>query len=81
MKKWEDIVKDKMDEPEGALPESVFAEFRARRDAAAVVSAPKRFPLVWAVVPAVALERSYPSSESIRQASLFFISFESIEGR
>ena len=54
MKKWEDIVRDKMEEPEGALPESVFAEFRARRDAATVVPAPKRFPLVWAIVPAVA---------------------------
>ena len=54
MKKWEDIVKDKMEEPEGALPESVFAEFRARREAAAVAPSTKRFPMVWAVVPAVA---------------------------
>lgn len=54
MKKWEDIVRDKMEEPEGELPESVFAEFRARREAAAASPAPKRFPLVWAVVPAVA---------------------------
>jgi len=54
MKKWEDIVMDKMEEPEGTLPESVFAEFRARRDAATVVPAPKRFPLVWVVVPAMA---------------------------
>ena len=54
MRKWEDIVKDKMEEPEGALPDSVFAEFRARRDAAAAAPAKKRFPLVWAVVPAVA---------------------------
>ena len=53
MGKWEDIVKDKLEEPGGALPESVFAEFRARRDAAAA-PAHKRFPLVWAVVPAVA---------------------------
>ena len=54
MRKWEDIVKDKIEEPEGELPESVFAEFRARRDAAAAAPAPKRFPLVWAAVPAVA---------------------------
>ena len=54
MRKWEDIVKDKMEEPEGALPESVFAEFRSRRDAVAAAPAPKRFPLVWAVVPAIA---------------------------
>ena len=54
MRKWEDIVKDKIEEPEGALPESVFAEFRSRRDAVAAAPAPKRFPLVWAVVPAIA---------------------------
>ena len=54
MRKWEDIIKDKMEEPEGALPESVFAEFRARREAASAAPAPKRFPLMWAVVPAVA---------------------------
>ena len=54
MRKWEDIVKDKMEEPEGALPESVFAEFRSRRDAVAAAPAPKRFPLVWVVVPAIA---------------------------
>ena len=54
MRKWEDIVKDKMEEPEGALPESVFAEFRARREATTAAPDQKRFPLVWAVVPAVA---------------------------
>ena len=54
MRKWEDIVKDKMEEPEGTLPESIFAEFRARREAATAAPAPKRFPLMWAVVPAVA---------------------------
>ena len=54
MRKWEDIVKDKMEEPEGALPESVFAEFRARQEAAVAAPATKRFPLVWTVVPAVA---------------------------
>ncbi len=54
MRKWEDIIKDKMEEPEGALPESVFAEFCARREAAAAAPAKKRFPPVWAVAPAVA---------------------------
>lgn len=54
MRQWEDIIKDKMEEPEGALPESVFAEFCARREAASAAPAPKRFPLMWAVVPAVA---------------------------
>ena len=33
MKKWEEIIKDKLEEQETALPESVFEEFRARRDA------------------------------------------------
>ena len=54
MRQWEDIIKDKMEEPEGALPESVFAEFCARREAAAAAPAKKRFPPVWAVAPAVA---------------------------
>lgn len=52
MKKWEDIVKDKLEAPEGVLPESVFAEFRSRREAAAAT--PKRIPWVWVAVPAVA---------------------------
>ena len=54
MRKWEDIVKDKLEEADGTLPESVFAEFQARRCAAASASAPKRFPLVWLAIPAVA---------------------------
>lgn len=55
MRKWEDIVKEKMEEQEGALPESVFSEFRARRDTAAAAPAAKRFSQVWAVIPAVAV--------------------------
>ena len=54
MRKWEDIVKDKMEEQEGALPESFFSEFRARKDTAAAAPAAKRFSQVWAVIPAVA---------------------------
>ena len=54
MRKWEDIVKDKMEEFDEALPESVFAEFRALRGGSAPVSTPRRFPLMWALVPAVA---------------------------
>ena len=54
MRKWEDIVKDKLEEADGTLSESVFAEFQARRSAAASASAPKRFPLVWLAIPAVA---------------------------
>ena len=52
MRKWEDIVRDKMEEPEGELPESVFAEFQARRDAAA--PAPKRVSPLWLLAPAMA---------------------------
>ena len=54
MRKWEDIVKDKMEEPEGALPESVMAEFHARRERVALAPAQRRFRLAWAVIPAVA---------------------------
>ena len=54
MRKWEDIVKDKMEAFDEALPERVFAEFHAIRRGATPAPAPKRFPLVWALVPAVA---------------------------
>ncbi len=54
MRKWEDIVKDKMEAFDEALPESVFAEFHAIRSGAAPASTQKRFPLVWALAPAVA---------------------------
>ncbi len=58
MKKWEDIVKEKMEEPGGTLPENVFDEFHARLDAArsvtAGLSAARRRPPLWALAPAVA---------------------------
>ncbi len=54
MRKWEDIIKEKMEEPDGPLPESVFAEFHARFDGAESKHTAKRFPLVWAIIPAVA---------------------------
>lgn len=54
MRKWEDIIKDKMEKVGDDLPESVFEEFRDRRNSAKPIAAPRRFPLVWAVVPAVA---------------------------
>ena len=38
MKKWEDIIKKKMEEPGGVLPESVFDEFHARLDARSVMA-------------------------------------------
>ena len=54
MRKWEDIVKDKLEEPDGALPESVFDEFHARLDGAEGTRTARRFPLAWAIAPAVA---------------------------
>lgn len=54
MRKWEDIIKEKMEEPDGPLPESVFAEFHARFDGAEGKHTAKRFPWVWAIIPAVA---------------------------
>lgn len=54
MRKWEDIIKDKMEEVGDDLPESVFEEFRDRRNGTAAVPAGKRFPLAWAIAPAVA---------------------------
>ena len=54
MRNWEDIVKDKLEEPDGTLPESVFAEFQARRSAAAPAPASKRSPLAWVVATAIA---------------------------
>ena len=54
MRNWEDIVKDKLEEPDGALPESVFDEFHVRFDGAESARTARRFPLVWAIVPALA---------------------------
>jgi hypothetical protein len=43
-----------MEEFDETLPESVFVEFHAMRNGAAPAPASKKFPLVWALVPAVA---------------------------
>ncbi|MBQ2222580.1 MAG: hypothetical protein II421_04160 [Bacteroidales bacterium] len=53
MRKWEDIVKDKLGGYESNLPEDSLAAFNARRATAGSTKA-KRFPLVWAIVPALA---------------------------
>ena len=53
MSKWEDIVKDKLGGYESNLPEDSLAAFHARRATASETKA-KRFPLIWAIVPAVA---------------------------
>ena len=55
MRKWEDIVKDKLEETEDALPEGVFAEFQARLEGVEATPKAKRFPLAWALVPAAGL--------------------------
>lgn len=58
MRKWEEIVKDKLEEPDGTLPERVFAEFHTRLDGAEPVPAPnparKLSPLVWIMAASVA---------------------------
>lgn len=54
MKKWEDIVKDRLEGYESALPEGSLAAFRARRSAAAGAPVTKRFPLAWVVAAAAA---------------------------
>ena len=54
MKEWEDIVRDKLAEPQSELPENSYAEFRSRLDAARTAPAAKRSQLLWALVPAVA---------------------------
>lgn len=53
MSKWEDIVKDKLGGYESNLPEDSLAAFHARRATAGATKA-KRFPFVWAIVPAIA---------------------------
>ena len=55
MRKWEDIVKDKLEGYESPLPAGSLADFRARRDGGASTPATKRFPLVWALAPALAV--------------------------
>ena len=53
MRKWEDIVKDKLGGYESNLPEDSLAAFHAHRTTAGATKA-KRFPFVWAFVPAIA---------------------------
>ena len=54
MRNWEDIVKERLEEPDGTLPESVFDEFHARFDGAEGTRTTRRLPLVRAIVPAIA---------------------------
>lgn len=62
MKTWENIIKDKLERTDAALPESLFTEFLTRLDASgspavavpAVRPAAWHRPLLWALVPAAA---------------------------
>ncbi|MBR1926557.1 MAG: hypothetical protein IJ840_02215 [Bacteroidales bacterium] len=54
MKKWEDIIKDKLEDTNDTLPESLFAEFQSRRDGLSSAPSRKRSPLLWMLAPAVA---------------------------
>ena len=53
MRKWEDIVRDKLGGYASNLPEDSLAAFHTRRATAGATKA-KRFPLIWAIVPALA---------------------------
>ena len=62
MKMWENIIKEKLERSDFALPESLHTEFLARLDASgspgtavpAARPAARRRPLLWALVPAAA---------------------------
>lgn len=53
MRKWDDIVKDKLGEYASNLPEDSLVTFHSRRALTGATKA-KRFPLAWALVPAIA---------------------------
>ncbi|MBO6083020.1 MAG: hypothetical protein J6P46_08385 [Bacteroidales bacterium] len=55
MKKWEDIVKERLEGYESTLPEGSFAAFRARRDGVGTSSSRRRIaPWIWGLSAAVA---------------------------
>ena len=62
MKKWESIIKEKLERSDIALPESLHTEFLARLDASGsptsavpdVRPAARRRPLLWAIAPSAA---------------------------
>ena len=55
MKKWEDIIKEKLEGYESTLPEGSLSDFRSRRAAAAGTPVARRFPWGWAVAAVVAV--------------------------
>ena len=54
MKKWEDILKDRLEGYESTLPESSLAEFRALRTAGGTAARKKAYPLIWTVAAGLA---------------------------
>ena len=54
MKKWEDIIKDRLEGYESPLPEGSLAEFRALREGGKAPRRKRVAPLVWAVSTAAA---------------------------
>jgi len=54
MRKWEDIVKDKLEGYESALPEGSLAGFRALREGQAAPAAGKVSPWIWGAAAAIA---------------------------
>ena len=65
MRKWEDIVKDKLEETENSLPESVFTEFLTRLDGVETTSQGKQF-LGW-VIAATAIAAGLAAVLFLRQ--------------
>ena len=70
MKKWEDIVKDRLEGYESTLPEGSFAAFRARRDGVGTSSSRRIAPWIWGLTAAVAAGL----------ASLLFLRFPETDG-
>ena len=54
MRKWEDIIKDRLEDYESPLPEGSLAKFQSLRDGALNTLPAKRRPLVWVTVAVVA---------------------------
>ena len=54
MKKWDEIIKDKLEGYDSALPEGSLADFRVRRNSGAGAHEARRFPLVWVLAPTLA---------------------------
>ena len=67
MKKWEDIVKDKLEGYESALPEGSLADFHARRGSSATVTHASR-KWLWLPAAAVAAGRAERGASRVAPA-------------